>query len=82
MPMIDLKIQHGKTLAEAQTNLEKVVAQVQSTLGAMVQQVVWQDDRQGVKLNGIGFTLEMRIDEKELHLTGDVPILGRLLGQK
>jgi hypothetical protein len=33
-----------------------------------------------VKLEGIGFWLEMSVDAQAVHATGDVPILGGLLG--
>jgi hypothetical protein len=33
-----------------------------------------------VKLEGIGFWLEMWVDAQVVHTTGDVPILGGLLG--
>ena len=45
----------------------------------MVQNVDWSDDRNCVKLTGTGFVVEMRVDATEVHVTGDIPILGKLL---
>ena len=33
-----------------------------------------------MKLEGIGFWLEMSVDAQVVHATGDVPVLGGLLG--
>jgi hypothetical protein len=33
-----------------------------------------------VKLDGVGFWIEMSVDAQVVHATGDVPILGGLLG--
>jgi hypothetical protein len=33
-----------------------------------------------VKLEGTGFWAEIWVDAQALHATGDIPILGRLLG--
>src|SRR5262249_13604745 len=40
----------------------------------------WTGDRCRVKVDGVGFWLEMAVDDQLLHATGDIPILGRLLG--
>jgi hypothetical protein len=37
-------------------------------------------DRNRVKLEGAGFWIEMWVDALAVHVTGDAPILGRLLG--
>ena len=37
-------------------------------------------DRQRVKLEGVGFWLEMWVDAQAVHATGDIPIFGGLLG--
>jgi hypothetical protein len=44
----------------------------------MVQRVEWADDQNSVKLFGTGFEAEVRVDPQEVHLTADVPILGKL----
>lgn len=46
----------------------------------MIQRVEWAADRSRVKLEGVGFWVEMSVDAQALHATGDIPILSRLLG--
>jgi hypothetical protein len=48
--------------------------------GSMIQRTEWAADRSRVKLDGLGFWVEMSVDVRVLHATGDIPILGRLLG--
>ena len=48
----------------------------------MVRRAEWAADRSGVKLDGVGFWLEMSVDAQVLHATGDIPMLGRLLGSQ
>jgi hypothetical protein len=42
--------------------------------------VEWAGDRRSVKLEGVGFWVEMWVDAQDVHATGDIPILGELLG--
>jgi hypothetical protein len=48
----------------------------------MIQRVEWAADRNRVKLDGVGFGVEMSVDAVAFHATGDIPILGRLLSGK
>jgi hypothetical protein len=80
MPLINLTLEHGRTLEEARRHLETAVHQVSAQFGSVVRRVEWEADRSRVKLEGIGFSLEMWVDAQVLHATGDVPILGGLLG--
>jgi hypothetical protein len=80
MPFIDLTLQHGQTLEEARRRLEATVSEVNATFGSMIQRVDWAADRNRVKLEGLGFWVEMSVDAQALHAMGDIPILGRLLG--
>jgi hypothetical protein len=80
MSLIDLTFQHGQTLEEASHRLETTVAQVSGRFGALVRRVEWAADRNRVKLEGVGFRVEMWIDSQAVHATGDVPILDALLG--
>jgi hypothetical protein len=79
MPLIDLTLQHGQTLEEARRRLEVTVNEVNAQFGSMIQRVEWAADRNRVKLNGVGFWVEMSVDAQALHATGDIPILSRLL---
>lgn len=80
MPLVDLTLQHGQTLDEARRRLEATVNEVNAQFGAMIRRVEWAADRTRVRLDGVGFWVEMSVDPQVLHATGDIPILGRLLG--
>ena len=80
MPLIDLTLQHGRTLDDARKHLETTVSEVNAQFGSMIRRVEWATDRSRVKLDGVGFWVEMSVDAQVLHAKGDIPILGRLLG--
>ena len=78
--MLNLSFQHGQTLEEARRRLEAAVTRVSTQFQALVRRVDWGDDRTRVKLEGTGFWLEMWVDAVEVHATGNIPVLGALLG--
>jgi hypothetical protein len=80
MPLINLSIKHGRTLEEAQSRLESAVQEVHSRFQALVRRVEWSADRHQVRLEGTGFWAEMWVDAQEVHVRGDIPLLGSLLG--
>jgi putative polyhydroxyalkanoic acid system protein len=80
MPLIHLSVQHGHTFDEAKRRLETTVHEFQSRFSALVQQVEWSTDRSQVRLEGIGFWVEMQVDTQDIHVSADIPVLGRLLG--
>jgi hypothetical protein len=80
MPLINLTLEHGRTLEEARRHLETAVHQISGQFGSLVRRVAWDADRSRVKLEGVGFWIEMAVDAQVVHATGDVPILGGLLG--
>lgn len=80
MPLIHLSVQHGHTFDEAKKRLETTVHEFQSRFSALVQQVEWSTDRSQVRLEGIGFWVEMQVDAQDIHVSADIPVLGRLLG--
>ncbi|HSX78165.1 MAG TPA: polyhydroxyalkanoic acid system family protein [Candidatus Saccharimonadia bacterium] len=80
MPLIHLSVQHGHTFDEAKRRLETAVHEIQSRFSTMVQQVEWSTDRSQVRLEGIGFWIEMQVDAQDVHVSADIPVLGRLLG--
>jgi Putative polyhydroxyalkanoic acid system protein (PHA_gran_rgn) len=82
MPLIDITLQHGQTLEEARRRLERTVKEANAQFRSMIQRVDWAADRSRVKLDGVGFWVEMSVDAQVLHATGDIPILGRLLGSQ
>jgi predicted nuclease with TOPRIM domain len=80
MPLIHLSVQHGHTFDEAKKRLETAVHELQSRFSALVPQVEWSTDRSQVRLEGIGFWIEMQVDAQLVHVSADIPVLGRLLG--
>ena len=80
MPLINLSVKHGRTLEEARNHLETAVHKVHSQFKSLVRQVTWSDDRNRVRLDGFGFWVEMWVDALEVHASGDIPLLGGLLG--
>jgi Putative polyhydroxyalkanoic acid system protein (PHA_gran_rgn) len=82
MPLISLTIQHGRTQEEARRRLETAVHEISAKIGSIVRRVEWAADRNRVKLEGIGFWIEMWVDALAVHVTGDAPLLGRLLGSR
>jgi hypothetical protein len=81
MPLINLSVKHGRTLEEARSHLEAAVHKVHNQFKALVRQVAWSADRSWVRLDGVGFWVEMWVDAQDVHLSGDMPLLGRLLGR-
>ena len=80
MSLINLSVKHGRTMEEARSHLETAVHKVHSQFKALVRQVAWSVDRSRVRLDGVGFWVEMWVDAQEVHVSGDLPLLGRLLG--
>jgi len=59
MPLINLSLKHGRTLEEARRRLETAVREVHNSCGALVQHVQWSADHCHVRLDGVGFWVEM-----------------------
>ena len=59
MPLLNLTVQHGRTLDDARRGLETAVDRVSGQFGALVRRTEWTPDRQRVKLEGVGFRVEM-----------------------
>jgi hypothetical protein len=80
VPLINLSVKHHRTLEEARSRLETAVHEVTGQFGALVRRVEWAADRSRVRLEGAGFWVEIWVDAQEVHATGDMPLLGGLLG--
>jgi hypothetical protein len=80
MSLINLSVKHGQSQDQARANLEKSVDDVRGLFGAMIRRVEWSDNHHKVRLDGAGFWTEMWVDAHEVHATGDIPVLGSLLG--
>jgi hypothetical protein len=80
MPLINLSVKHGQTLEEARSHLETAVHKVRTQFKAFVRQVTWSAGGTQVRLDGVGFWVELWVDAQEVHAAGDMPLLGGLLG--
>ena len=80
MPLMTLSVQHGHTFDEARRRLETAVAEFTSRFGTLVRRVDWSPDRSQVRLEGSGVWIELRLDGQAVHMSADVPVLGRFLG--
>jgi hypothetical protein len=80
MSLINLTMKHGRTLDEARAALGQSVLAVQDRFGSLIRRVDWESDRSRVRVEGTGFWVEMKVDAQEVHASGDIPILGGLLG--
>lgn len=79
MALIELTVQHGRTLDDARHRFESAVEEISGRLGAVVRRVEWAPDRNRVTLSGTGFWVEMQLEERAVHVRADLAGLGRLL---
>jgi hypothetical protein len=78
MPLISLTIAHRQTEEEASRRLESAVREVSERFGR-VGRVEWSADRKRVKMETTGAWLELWVDARDVHATGDIAGLGGLL---
>jgi hypothetical protein len=62
MSLITLTIQHGQTRDEARRRLETAVHDISTRFGAMLRRVEWAADRNRVRLERVGFWIELWVD--------------------
>jgi hypothetical protein len=79
MSDINLTFKHGKTHEEARTRLAMAVSEIQSRFGPALHRAEWSDNGNAVHLSGTGFEVDARVDAEEVHVKGDIPLIGRLL---
>ena len=82
MAMFHFSLKHGRTADDAAAKLRTVVDEAQSKMGRMINQVSWGADARSVRLVGTGFHFDLRVDPEQVHVEGDVAILGGLFGGK
>jgi hypothetical protein len=80
MPLINLSVQHGTTFDDAKQRLAAAVNDVETRFAAVVKTVTWNADRTAVTLTGPGVKVDLKVDADHVHATGDIPLLGNLLG--
>ena len=80
MSLIDMKLRHGRTWDEARSAMEQAVQELQDRFGPLIRRAVWDTHRNQVRVEGLGFWVEMKVDAQEVHVSADLPVLGGLLG--
>ncbi|MGC1272257.1 MAG: polyhydroxyalkanoic acid system family protein [Planctomycetaceae bacterium] len=80
MSLINMSVKHGTTFDDAKKRLEGAVADVQTRFASAVKNVTWTPDRTAVTLTGPGVVVDLKVDAEHVHATGDIPLLGNLLG--
>ena len=60
--------------------METAIHEIHSRFNTLVQRVEWSSDRNQVRLDGIGFWIEMRVDAQTVHVIADLPMFGRFFG--
>ncbi len=80
MPLLNFSVQHGQTLEEACSRLETAIHEIYNRFSTLIQRVEWSSDRKQVRLDGIGFWIEMRVDAQNVHVIAALPVLDRFLG--
>jgi hypothetical protein len=78
MPLISLTIAHHQTQEQARRRIELAVREVSERFGGL-SRVEWSADRNRVKLETAGAWLEMWVDDRDVHATGDIVGLGALM---
>jgi hypothetical protein len=81
MSMFHVSVRHGRTRDDACARLAMAVDEVKGRFGPMIQRVDWSAVGDAVTLQGTGFVVEMRVDAQDVHVSGDVPLIGALLGR-
>src|SRR5262249_51636783 len=80
MSEVNLSFKHGRTLEEARARLGEAVSEISSRCAARVRRVEWSADRNKVHMAGHVFEMDAWVDPQEIHLVGNIPLLGQLLG--
>lgn len=80
MSLIKLAIKHGQTADQAQQRLRTAVADVSTRFAPLIERVQWATDGRTVDVIGRGFDIQMNVDEQDVHVAGNIELLGKLLG--
>jgi hypothetical protein len=72
MPLIEVNVPHGLTLEEARQRLETAVHRVSTQFGAVIQRTEWARDRNRVRLQGAAVKVEIWVDARDVHATGEI----------
>jgi hypothetical protein len=81
MPLFQASVRHNRTHDDARARLEMAVQEVRNRFGPVIQRVDWSQDRNAVTVGGTGFTIDMRVDAEDVHVSGDILGLAALFGK-
>jgi hypothetical protein len=62
MAAINLSVEHGRDFDDAKGRLRTAVEQTTGRFAALVRRTDWAADGQSVRVAGVGFTVDMRVD--------------------
>jgi hypothetical protein len=73
MSTVSFSFEHRQPLAEARERLKRSVAALDQQAGFLVHRIAWLDDGSRAVLSGTGFEVRVWVDERAVHVEGDVP---------
>jgi hypothetical protein len=80
MSLIILSLKHGQSQDEARNRLKVAISQFRQLFGSLIRQIDWSADGTQVRVDGARFWVEVVVDSQSVHATGDIALLGGLLG--
>jgi hypothetical protein len=78
MSDVEFSIAHGRTKQEACACLATAVGQAEQQFRPLLHRVEWSAGRDSVRLSGAGFEIDAVVDDREIHVSGRVPLFARL----
>jgi hypothetical protein len=75
-----LSVQHQHTFDEARRRLEAAVHERTSRFSTLILRVEGSTDRSQARLVGIRYWITIQVDAQAVHVSADIPVLGRFLG--
>ena len=81
MPLFQLSVKHHRSAEDARGRLGVAIDEARARFGPVIQKVEWSDDKSTVTASGGGFVVTMRVDDQDVHVSADSPLLGALLGK-
>lgn len=79
MAAVNMSIKHHQTWDEARSNFVRGITAAEVHYGRYIKKVEWSEDRTSAKLSGIGYHVDIRLDEESVHAVGHVPFFVKLL---
>lgn len=74
MPAVKLSIEHGQSLEGARSALEAGITRAAARHRFWVRRVEWREDRASADVSGPGYRVRLTVDERQVHVTGNIPV--------